>query len=275
MLPVDAPDRPEPSNDYLLDNRAPEAEQRFDSLSALFNPGTFRHMERLGVTGGWHCWEVGVGGPSIPMWLADRVGPTGRVLATDIDLRWAEQAAASGVELLEHDVAHDEPPTGGFDLVHERLVLIHLPDREEALARMVDALRPGGWVLIEDFDSEMQPRACPDEIGPEQRRANEMRGGLRELLAGRGADMRLGRRLPRMLRDAGLEEVGADAYLALSLPAAVAMEQANVRQVRDDYVRHGLTSDDEIDRHLDALAAGRLDVASPVLVSAWGRKPLR
>jgi len=53
------------------------------------------------------------------------------------------------------------------------------------------------------------------------------------------------------------------------------MEQANVRQVRDDYVRHGLTSDDEIDRHLDALAAGRLDVASPVLVSAWGRKPLR
>jgi SAM-dependent methyltransferase len=197
------------------------------------------------------------------------------VLATDIDVRWAGQAAEAGVELVEHDVAHDEPPAGGFDLVHERLVLVHLPDREQALARMVAALKPGGWILVEDFDSMLQPNACPDETGPEQRRANEMRAGLRELLAGRGAEMTLGRRLPRMLREAGLEDVGADAYLAMALPAAVGMEQANVRQVRDDYVRHGLASDADIDAHLDALAAGRLDVASPALVSAWGRKPAR
>ncbi len=274
MPPVDTSHRPVASNDYLLDNRAPEAEQRFDSLSVLFNPGTFRHMERLGVTEGWRCWEVGVGGPSIPTWLADRVGPAGRVLATDIDIRWAERAAETGVEVLEHDVAHDEPPSGGFDLVHERLVLIHLPDREQALDRMIAALRPGGWVLVEDFDSTMQPNACPDEVGPEQHLANDVRAGLRVLLSARGADMMLGRRLPRMLRDAGLEDVAADAYLSMALPAAVAMEQANVRQVRDDYVRRGLASAAEIDRHLEALATGRLDVASPVLVSAWGRKPL-
>ncbi len=273
MLLVDAPERPEPSKGYLLDNRAPEAEQRFDNLAALFNPRTFQHMERLGLSEGWHCWEVGVGGPSIASWLVSRVGPSGRVLATDIDTRWAGAAAHSGVELVEHDVAHDEPPTGGFDLVHERLVLIHLPEREQALARMVAALKPGGWVLIEDFDSKLQPNACLDEVGPEQRLANEMRAGMRELLTGRGADMMLGRRLPRMLRNAGLEDIGADAYFAVSLPAAVGMEQANVRQVRDDYVRHGLATDTDIDRHLDALAAGRLDVASPALVSAWGRKP--
>lgn len=274
MPQVETPDRPVPSTDYLLDNRAPEAEQRFDSLSALFNPGTFRHMERLGVAEGWRCWEVGVGGPSIPTWLADRVGPTGRVLATDIDIRWAEHAAEAGVEVLEHDVAHDEPPPGGFDLVHERLVLIHLPDREQALDHMVAALRPGGWVLVEDFDSTLQPNACPDEVGPEQHLANEMRAGLRELLSARGADMMLGRRLPRMLRHAGLEDVAADAYMALALPAAAGMEQSNVRQVRADYVRQGHVTDAEIDRHLAALAAGRLDVASPLLVSAWGRKPV-
>ena len=144
-------------------------------------------MEQLGIADGWHCWEVGVGGPSIPTWLASRVGPSGRVLATDIDIRWAEQAKAADVELLQHDVVHDEPPSGGFDLVHERLVLIHLPEREEALARMVAALRPGGWILVEDFDSVMQADACPDETGPEQRLANKMRKGLRELLAGRGS----------------------------------------------------------------------------------------
>ena len=63
MPPVDAPDRTVASNDYLLDNRAPEAEQRFDSLAALFNPGIFRHMERLGVAEGWtagrSAWVAG------------------------------------------------------------------------------------------------------------------------------------------------------------------------------------------------------------------------
>ena len=267
-------DRPTPSRAYLLDNGAPEAEQRFDSLSALFNPGTFRHMDQLGIARGWHCWEVGVGGPSIPTWLAGRVGPSGRVVATDIDTRWAEQAKDASFEILRHDVVRDEPPAGGFDLVHERLVLIHLPEREEALARMVAALRPGGWLLVEDFDSVMQGDACPDEVGPEQRLANKMRRGLRELLAERGADPMLGRRLPRMLRDAGLVDVGADAYVAVALPAAAGLEQANVRQVRDDYIRLGHVTEAEVDQHLDALAAGRLDVASSLLVSAWGRKPI-
>ena len=230
-------------------------------------------MERLGIANGWHCWEVGVGGPSIPTWLAGRVGPSGRVVATDIDIRWAERTKEANVEVLEHDVAHDEPPPGGFDLVHERLVLIHLPEREEALARMVAALRPGGWLLVEDFDSVMQPAACPDEVGPEQRLANKVRRGLRELLTERGADLMLGRRLPRLLRDAGLEDVAADAYLSLALPAAVRMEQANVLQLREDYLRFGRVSEAELDQHLDALAAGRLDMATAPLVSAWGRKP--
>jgi SAM-dependent methyltransferase len=269
-----AQDRPAPSRAYLLDNRAPEAEQRFDSLSALFNPGTFRHMEQLGIAPGWHCWEVGVGGPSIPTWLAGRVGPSGRVLATDIDIRWAEGAQQANVEILRHDVVHDDPPAGGFDLVHERLVLIHLAEREQALTHMVAALRPGGWLLVEDFDPTMQPDACPDETGPEQRLANKMRRGLREMLAARGADLMLGRRLPRLLRDAGLEDVAADAYLSLALPAAVRMEQANVLQLRGDYVRLGHASESEVDQHLDALAAGRLDVASAPLISAWGRKPI-
>jgi SAM-dependent methyltransferase len=214
---------------YLFDNRAPEAGQRFDSLSALFNPGTFRHLEMLGICEGWRCWEVGVGGPSIARWLSARVGASGQVLATDIDVRWVEGPIADNVEVAQHDVVADDPPQGQFDLVHERLVLIHLPRREEALARMIGALRSGGWLLVEDFDSKLQPFACPDIAGPEQRLANKMRAGLRALLAERGAELELGRRLPRLLRDAGLVDVAADAYLAVALPATLLMEQANVQ----------------------------------------------
>jgi hypothetical protein len=257
---------------YLLDNRALEAEQRFDSLSALFNPVTFRHVEMLGIGEGWRCWEVGVGGPSVPLWLSARVGQSGHVLATDIDVGWASQIAGGNVDVRRHDVAADDPPTEVFDLVHARLVLIHVTQREQALIRMVASLRPGGWLLIEDFDPAMQPYGCPDEYGPEEARANKVRAGFRVLLAQRGADLKFGRRLPRLLRDAGLVDVAADAYMPLALAAGTELEKANVNQVRDGLIAGGHASAEEIDSHLAALESGRLDVTTPPLISAWGRR---
>ena len=67
---------------------------------------------------------------------------------------------------------------GTFDLVHARLVLVHVPDRAPALATMAAALRPGGWLLVEDADTELQPLVCLDESGPAQRRANRLRRRL-------------------------------------------------------------------------------------------------
>jgi SAM-dependent methyltransferase len=270
---VDEPEGPAAETGYLLDNSAPEAGERFDSLAALFNSVAFRHFEMLGISEGWCCWELGVGGPSVPRWLSDRVGRSGRVLATDIDVRWVQGPLGDNVEVRRHDVAEDDPPPGPFDLVHERLVLIHVQERERSLRQMVGALRSGGRLLVEDFDSNLQPFACPDSSGPEQRRANKIRAGIRVLLASRGADLELGRRLPRLLREAGLVDVAADAYLPIALPAASALEQANVSQVGDELVAAGLASAEEVGAHLKALATGSLDVATPPLVSAWGRKP--
>jgi Methylase of chemotaxis methyl-accepting proteins len=258
---------------YLLDNRASDAGQRFDSLSTLFNPVTFRHLEMLGIARGWRCWEVGVGGPSIPQWLSSRVGPSGHVLATDIDVTWTQQAAGGNVEVRRHDVAADDPPKRVFDLVHARLVLIHVPQREQALERMVGVLGPGGWLLIEDFDPAMQPLACVDVVGPEQRLANKVREGFRALLAQRGADLEFGRRLPRLLREAGLVEVAADAFIPLALIAGSELERANMNQVRDDLIAGGHVTAEEIDEHLLAVEAGRIDVTTPPLISAWGRRP--
>ena len=268
-------DDPNPSvgeSGYLLDNRALETEHRFDNLAALFNPVTFRHCDMLGISKGWRCWEVGVGGPSVPRWLAERVGPSGHVLATDIDVRWAHDVVGDQVEVRRHDVANDDPPEGGFDFVHARLVLIHVPQRERALERMVAALRPGGWLLIEDFDPAMQPFACPDAFGPEQQLANKVRDGFRSLLVERGADLAFARRLPRLLRAAGLVEVEADAYIPLALPAGVELEKANVTQVRDQLIARGYATAGEIDTYLMALAARSLDVATAPLISVWGRR---
>ncbi len=61
--------------EYLFDNRAEEAAQRFRGLQDLYNRVTFGHLDSLGIAKGWRCWDVGAGGPSVATWMAERVGP--------------------------------------------------------------------------------------------------------------------------------------------------------------------------------------------------------
>ncbi|MFG3103057.1 methyltransferase [Streptomyces sp. NPDC048182] len=257
---------------YLLDNRQDEAAERFDAFAALFDPTTFRHLSALGVGPGWRCWEVGAGGTSVVSWLAKKVGPTGRVVASDIDTSRLTAAARPPVEVRLHNVGADEPPGEDFDLIHARLVLVHVADREKALLSMVAALRPGGRLLIEDADPALQPLLCPEDRGEEQQLANRLRHGFRELLARRGADLSYGRRLPRLLREAGLRGVEADACFPVTSPACAALESATVRQIRDRLVTAGLATDEDIDRHLANVASGDMDLATAPMISAWGRK---
>ncbi len=255
---------------YLLDNQQSEAGRRFDALSELFDPVTFRHLAVVGVSAGWECWEVGAGGASVPAWLADQVGPSGRVVATDIDTAWMRVEGA--FEVLRHDVGVDQPPAGGFDLVHARLLLTHVPQRAEAFASMVRALRPGGWLVLEDADPALQPLLCPDEYGPEQQLANRLRRGFRTLMAGRGAELAYGRTLPRLMREAGLDAVHADAFFPIASPACTALEIATVQQIRERLLAAGLATDEEIEQHLANVAGGQLDLATAPLISVWGRK---
>jgi len=157
--------------------------------------------------------------------------------------------------------------------VHARLVLVHVPRRDEALRRMVAALRPGGGLLIEDFDVDLQPLACLEARRPVEHRANRVRAGFVRLLAQRGVDLAYGRKLPRLLREAGLTDVAADAFAPVALPAAADLEIANVRQVAAGLVGQGHVSADELEAHLGAVAGGELDIVAPPLVSAWGRRP--
>ena len=124
-------------------------------------------------------------------------------------------------------------PSGPFDLIHARLVLVHVPDRDRAIASMVDALRPGGWLLLEEADPGLQELACPDEWGPDQRLANRLKREFRTLLAQRGVDLAFGRTLPRRLRSAGLVEVESDAYFPMGGPFCDELERATVEQIRE------------------------------------------
>jgi SAM-dependent methyltransferase len=260
---------------YLLSNDAPEAMDRFTAFTTLFDPATFRHLDGLGLAPGWRCWEVGAGGTSVVDHLSRRVGPTGQVLATDVNLSWAagSGAGASNVEILEHDVATGPPPGAPFDLVHARLVLVHVPERDDALATMAATLRPGGVLLVEDADPALQPLSCLEEIGPPQELANRIRRGFRTLLTERGVDLAYGRTLPRRLRAVGLVQVAADAAFPVSDPACNHLETATINLIRHQLLDHGIATEDEIAQHLANVAAGTLDLAQPPMISCWGRRP--
>ena len=263
-------------NGYLLANRQAQAGTRFEALAALFDPSTFRHLREIGVASGWRCWEVGAGGMSVPHWLAAQVGPTGLVLATDIDTSWlaGTDDGVDHLRVLRHDVGVDDPPVADLDLVHVRLVLTHVPQRSAALTSMIAALRPGGRLLVEEADPGLQPLLCPDDHGPAQHLANRLRHGFRTLMAGRAADLAYGRTLPRLLRDHGLVDVAADAYFPITAPACATLERATVEQIRERLISAGIATAAEIDQHLDNVATGRVpDLATSPMISAWGRKP--
>src|SRR5580704_5981809 len=142
---------------YVFDNAVtPETGLRFAGLESTFDPSTIRYLSGVGVTDGWVCWEIGAGAGSIARWLAERVGPTGSVLATDIDPRFIPASQMGQLEVVRHDVTTDAIPAARYDLIHARLVLSHLPQRLDALVRLSQALRPGGWLVIEDFSGAFE-----------------------------------------------------------------------------------------------------------------------
>ncbi|GAB2840158.1 class I SAM-dependent methyltransferase [Lentzea nigeriaca] len=136
---------------YLFGDTGELLDSQFDALSSLLDAGTFARVERLGVTDGWRCLEVGGGGGSVANWLADVVAPSGHVTVTDLDISRLEERDNVTV-LLEHDVVSNILPGNAYDLVHARLVLFYLPARDAVLRKLRDSLRPGGWLVLDEFD---------------------------------------------------------------------------------------------------------------------------
>jgi SAM-dependent methyltransferase len=255
---------------YLLENSHYQSKLRLEAISALFDEISFQHMRQLGLGTGWRCWEVGGGSPNLPIHISQEIGSTGLVVATDIDVTWLKASSSSNLTVVEHDVVRDHPPAGQFDLVHARLLLVHLPERQAVLQRLTSALRPGGWLLIEDADPALQPLACIDESGAEQVLANKIRNGFRQLMADRGVDLAYGRTLPRVLREAGLQDLRADGFFPFARPECNQLERATIELLRTQLIEQKLASSEEIEANLDNLAKGRIDVTTAPMVSAWG-----
>lgn len=194
-------------------------------------------------------------------------------MATDIDTRWIDADGLPNLEVTEHDIVTDPLPGWRFDLIHARLVLGHLPARDHVLTRLADALKPGGWLVLEEFDSWLPH--CLDPVSDDDRVLVKVGQALNEALNRRGADTTYPRTLPRHLREAGLTEIGASGYLAIfhgGSPESVLL-RANLGQAGPALVDAGLTTAEELQTAQRLLRDPAFLGNYPLLITAWGRRP--
>jgi SAM-dependent methyltransferase len=260
---------------YPFDNAAPQAGDRFASLAALYDDVTRRHLDRFGIGAGWTCLEVGAGGGSVARFMSERVGPSGHVMATDINVDWMSGSLPANVEVRRHDIGVDPLPERAFDVVHARAVLMFVPHRRSALARMIAALKPGGWLLVEELVAPISDVfEPPDE--PDAQLVRKCRRAIVELIRRRGGDPLFVRELPALADDAGLTEAGTEGYFVPFRTAAVVMlARASIDQLGAAIVEAGLMEPAELERFIALLDSptGPYPV-SMALISTWGRRQL-
>jgi predicted O-methyltransferase YrrM len=255
---------------YVFEPKWQHEHARLRSLEATFHDNTTTVLAARGVTDGWSCLEVGAGAGGVARWMAACVGRTGRVVATDRDTRFL----AGLDDVREHDIAEDPVLDEGFDLAHARAVLEHIPARQEALARMVAAVRPGGWVVIEDVTFEGPAAdliaACtaPDEVATSYR---SMLSAVAAVFRAVGADPTYAVGLPTRLTEAGLEEVGAQIFAPV-LTRGDDWVRMTLDHLRTPIAAMGLATDDEVEYAYKAMDSDNFHVP-PLMVSAWGRRP--
>ena len=252
-------------SEYAFAGDKPE---RLAGIEATWDPGTIFRLEAVGIAPGWRCLEAGAGGGSIAVWLATRVGPTGHVIATDVETALLEPLVGDNLEVLNHDLLTDELPDRAFDLVHARLLLEWLGDGD-ALQRLVAAIAPGGWLLVEDFDWALGGPA--DDAAP-LRKAYEAILGLLESV---GYQRHYGRSLLTRLKQAGLTEVGNDAraYVLDGGSPGTAFERFSFHAQRDRLIASQALSETEVDEAMRELSDPARHIMTPAMFAAWGRRP--
>lgn len=111
-------------------------------------------LQRLGVSAGWRCADVGAGAGDVAVALAEIVGPDGRVYALDSDPGARDETARAAAPFSQvvaiTQAAEDLVLPEAVDLAFCRFLLLHVADPLLVLRRMAGVVRPGGFVLAQE-----------------------------------------------------------------------------------------------------------------------------
>lgn len=121
------------------------------AINAWLDAATETMLDQAEVAIGSRVIDIAAGDGGQSISAAERVGPTGEVLATDIAPEFVDLATAVagklGLSQLKAEVMDAEAlkrPDGCFDAAICRLGLMYLPDLNKGLLEIKRVLRPGG-----------------------------------------------------------------------------------------------------------------------------------
>ncbi|OSZ62922.1 bifunctional demethylmenaquinone methyltransferase/2-methoxy-6-polyprenyl-1,4-benzoquinol methylase UbiE [Hydrogenophaga sp. IBVHS2] len=148
----------------VFDSVAP----RYDLMNDLMSAGLHRLWKRYTITvanpqPGQQALDIAGGTGDLSMALARKVGPTGRVVHTDINEAMLREGRA---RLLDHGLvlptlvcdAEKLPfADASFDIVTVAFGLRNMTHKELALAEMHRTLKPGGKLLVLEFSRVAKP----------------------------------------------------------------------------------------------------------------------
>jgi SAM-dependent methyltransferase len=264
---------------YTL-GRNPDESARLQRQSDELRPESAALLSRIALRPGQAAIDLGCGPSGILDLLAAAVAPGGQVVGVDSDpahvalaRQFASARGLANVEVIPGDARHTGLPSGTFDLVHARTLLVNIPAPAEVVAEMVRLARPGGWVASQEPDAGNSLCYPPH---PAWDRLREIFHASHDRL---GANLLTGRELTGMYRRAGLEDIEVVAHAPL-YPAGHSRRTLLpdlVRTLRPLILRFGLSDEQEL-AELDQQAREHLaDPATVALVHllivAWARKP--
>jgi SAM-dependent methyltransferase len=252
----------------VLDHHLDGERARLALMSQLLDPMHRRHLESVGVHQGVRALEVGCGNGSISAWLAERVGPSGKVVAVDLDLSLVD-VRAPNLELRQGDIVAGPVEPAGFDLVTARAVLHHVTDIDAAMRNLIARLAPGGRILL------IEPDVLPVSVAePPEVRA--FWNGWLAWSRGEGIDYHVGRALAPRLAALGVEHIAGTAETAVyngDSPWASYWVQT-VTELRDRLVQSGKLNEALVDGFLsrctDALCLTQTIAFTAVHAEAQG-----
>ncbi len=147
-------------NDYFL--LTGEADRlRLAILNKLYNPASQAFLKKVGLKAGMRVLEFGCGTGQMSCWLAENVGPKGKLTAIDsseAQLKIAhENAKARNISNIEFEVCSVDELANlkkQFDFAYGRWVLIFSKDPKKSLQSLYDCMAPGGILNYETLSTE-------------------------------------------------------------------------------------------------------------------------
>ena len=264
-----------PQGHYPIEHRAGEIE-RLHVQAATMAPDTIVMLDRIGVAAGWRCLDLGCGPGGITGLLSDRVGSGGHVVGLDADpafLAHAREHARGNVAFAEGNVYRSGLPDGAFDLVHVRFVAGTAGEPQALLREMIRLARPGGFVALQEPDSDTL------KCHPPHPAWERLKTVMESVFESVGADVHLGQRLFALVRRAGLEDVQYRPFLVgvRASDPFNAFLPSTLESLRGTIIGRGLMSARELDA---AIADCRAHLRRPetvfttyTVVQVWGRTP--